>query len=246
MLEKIAAAGPPKEELEAEEKKNLGNAAIAQKDYNGAIQLYTEAIQLSPTGPNSHVYYSNRAAAYCHLKKFDKAVSDCEDAIQLQPDYVKAHTRLCQCLYFDKKWEECIDAAEKALVLEPDNKSNLDLLAKAKAELNKANGVGMPGRGGGGGMPGGLPPNLAGLMNNPMMQQAMSQMGGAEGLANMMKDPAMMQMAQEMMKNPAAMQQAMAMLGGGGGGMPDLSALGLGGAPSSSSKKKGPFKGFEE
>ena len=51
--------------------------------------------------------------------------------------------------------------------------------------------------------------------------------GGAGGLAGLMRNPAMMQMAQQMMQNPAMMQQAMSMLGGGGGGggAPDLSAL---------------------
>lgn len=37
---------------------------------------------------------------------------------------------------------------------------------------------------------------------------------GQEGVANLMKDPQMMAMAQKMMQNPAALQQAMSMLGG--------------------------------
>ena len=52
----------------------------------------------------------------------------------------------------------------------------------------------------GAGMPGGMPPNMAGMMNNPaMMQQAQE----------MMKNPDMMKMAQQMMQN------MFGMLGGG-------------------------------
>ena len=58
---------------EAEDAKNLGNAAIKKQDYKSAITHYTKALQLSPSGPNSHIYYSNRAAAYSHLSKFSQA-----------------------------------------------------------------------------------------------------------------------------------------------------------------------------
>ena len=244
-------------EHQAEEKKKLGNDALEKKDYNAAVTLYTEAIELSPDGPNTHIYHSNRAAAYSFLKKFDAAIDDCEASILLKPDYLKAHTRLAQCAFFSGKYEICIDASEKALQLEPDNSSARDLLNKARSKLaggsSSSSGAGgsdlssladMLGKGGND-----LPPQLAGMMGNPMMKQAMDQVGGQQGLANLMRDPAMMKMAQEMMKNPAMMQQAMSMMnggGGGGGGMPDLSALaGMMGDASSSSSKKGPFKGFE-
>lgn len=57
-------------EKQAEELKVQGNAAINSKKYLEAAVFYTKALKLSPDGPNSHVYYSNRAAAYCHLNKY--------------------------------------------------------------------------------------------------------------------------------------------------------------------------------
>lgn len=257
-------------EQQAEEKKKLGNDALEKKDYSAAVTLYTEAIELSSEGPNTHIYHSNRAAAYSFMKKFDAAIDDCEASILLKPDYIKAHTRLAQCAFFSGKYDICIDASEKALQLEPDNSSARDLLNKAKAKLaggsSSSSGAGggsdlsalgdMFGKGGND-----LPPQLAGTMNNPMMKNAMDQIGGPGGIANLMKDPAMMQMAQNMMKDPQAMQRMMGMMGGnnGGGGMPDMSSLaammggdsGLGGAGSSSSgagsssSGKKAFKGFE-
>eukprot|EP01038_Epipyxis_sp_PR26KG_P007443 gene7443-10141_t len=274
--EKAASLGPTPEEIQqqAEELKVKGNALINAKDYDGAIKYYTEAIELSKDGPNSHVYYSNRAAAYCYVNKHQEAIDDCHKCIELSPDYSKAYSRLGLANFFLKRYEEAVEAYERAVELEPDNKGNRDSLQQARNKLKKnKNAVAstpsnsadaMPDlsalaglMGGGGG--GGVPPGLGGMMNNPAMKQAMDKVGGTAGLANLMKDPQMMAMAQQMMKDPAMMQQAMSMLGGGGGagGLPDLGALsgmlgGAGdtassGAPSSSSKGgKKPFKGFEE
>jgi small glutamine-rich tetratricopeptide repeat-containing protein alpha len=100
--EKAASAGPSEAEILklAEEKKGLGNVAISGKDYEGAIQYYSEALELSPEGVNSHIYYCNRAAAHCHLNNYIEAVDDCNASIALKPDYVKSHSRLGLANYF--------------------------------------------------------------------------------------------------------------------------------------------------
>jgi small glutamine-rich tetratricopeptide repeat-containing protein alpha len=183
----------------------------------------------------------------------------------LSPAYAKAYSRLGLSSFFLGRYEESVDAYERAVELEPDNKQSQDSLKSARNKLKKANKVahpdapssaaeGMPDlsslMGSGGGMP-----DMSHLLSNPKYKDAYDKAGGASGIANLMKDPKMMAMAQEMMKNPAMMQQAMQMMGGGGGGgggMPDMSALmnmmGGGGAaaPSSSSGTGKKFKGFEE
>lgn len=112
-----------KEENEkaAEEKKVQGNTAMSAKDYTGAIHYYTEAIELSQTGPNSHIYYSNRAAAYCHVQDYGEAVADCEESIKLSPDYVKAISRLGLANFFLENFDASVKAYERAVELEPDN-----------------------------------------------------------------------------------------------------------------------------
>ena len=47
-----------------------------------------------------------------------------------------------------------------------------------------------------------MPAGLDGMMNNPAMREAMAKVGGADGLADLMKNPQMMAMAQKMMKDP--------------------------------------------
>lgn len=257
--QKVLPSGPSKAELEAqaEEEKIKGNTAINSKDYVGAIKHYTEALNLSGEGPNSHVYLCNRAAAYCHTNEYQKAVDDCLSSIALSPDYVKAYSRLGLAYYFLEKFQDAVDAYERAVEIEPDNKAIQDSLRQARNKVKKQAAKASVAPAAGGDIPG-----LAGLMGNPNMKRALDQMGGPAGLSSLMKDPQMMAMAQQMMKDPKMMQQAMSMLGGGGGdGMPDLSALsgmlggmgGMGGAtppssssaPSSSSGKK-QFRGFEE
>ena len=76
-----AAANAAKEE---------GNSMYKDKDYDGALRLYTRAIQLEPT---NHTFYSNRAATYLALKQYRKAIADCEKALELKPLFVKAHLR---------------------------------------------------------------------------------------------------------------------------------------------------------
>lgn len=82
------------DEKKAEEVKGEGNKLLLAKDYEGAERCYTEALELSPAGPNSHVYLCNRAAALCYLGRNDDAVVDCQEAIDLNPSYAKAYTRL--------------------------------------------------------------------------------------------------------------------------------------------------------
>ncbi len=254
----IVEASKEEKETQAEAKKGEGNVAISAKDYLTAVQCYTRAIEISPNGPNTHVYYSNRAAAYCYLNQHDLSVEDCESAISLKKDYTKAYSRLGLSNFHLGRYEEAVLAYEKLVELEPTNKSHQEELRKAKKKLEKSSApsssssstapdlsamAGLMGGGGGGNA------GLDAILKNPKMKNAFDKMGGMEGLSSLMKDPSMMAMAQNMMKNPAMMQQAMSMMGGGGGDLPDLSSLaGDLGDNSSSSKKGGkkPFTGFDD
>jgi len=74
----------------AEALKMKGNALMSQKLYDSAIEQYTEAIKLDA----NPVYYSNRAAAWGGLGEHGKAVEDAEKAIELDPKFSKAYSRL--------------------------------------------------------------------------------------------------------------------------------------------------------
>lgn len=110
---------------EAERMKLLGNKHMANCEYAAAYTAYSHALQLSPVGPSSHVFLSNRAAALLSLKKYESAVTDAKRAVALAPTFGKAHgtgqwtfcrmvshnccaARLGQALYFLRRYDEAI------------------------------------------------------------------------------------------------------------------------------------------
>lgn len=60
--------------------KGEGNKLFGQKKYQPAVEKYGIAIEYDPTDP---VFYTNRAACYTELKKYDEAISDCKMAVAL-------------------------------------------------------------------------------------------------------------------------------------------------------------------
>jgi tetratricopeptide (TPR) repeat protein len=72
--------------------KEQGNAAVAAKDYAGAVGLYTQALALlsepsssldSDSTEQRAVLFSNRAQALLRLERFEDAEADCSEAISL-------------------------------------------------------------------------------------------------------------------------------------------------------------------
>eukprot|EP00984_Skeletonema_dohrnii_P002699 scaffold937_cov81-Skeletonema_dohrnii-CCMP3373.AAC.2 len=120
---------------QADEYKDSGNAFMKDKNFEEALYEYNLAIEISADGPNSHIYYSNRAAAYCYLGQYSEAADDCLSSIELNDSYEKAFSRYGLSLYFLGDYEGSIDAYRKSLELAPDNKASLSYLAKAKARL---------------------------------------------------------------------------------------------------------------
>jgi tetratricopeptide (TPR) repeat protein len=142
LSKKIDSFGPkspsrsnPADLDEAETLKALGNAYMQKKDYEAAADVYTQALKLSPSGPSSHVYFSNRAAALLSMKKFSDAIMDSERALALKPNYSKAHARLGLAHYLLGDYRQAMEAYSVALKYEPNNKSSKSYLEKAARRL---------------------------------------------------------------------------------------------------------------
>lgn len=88
----VAPVSPSAEDKAAAEKyKQEGNALMSSKQYDKAINAYTEATKLDPSNP---VYYSNRAAAHSSKSDHLTAAVDAEKAIELDPKFTKGYSRL--------------------------------------------------------------------------------------------------------------------------------------------------------
>lgn len=99
--------------------KEKGNAAYKGKQWNKAVNYYSEAIKLN--GKNA-TYYSNRAAAYLQLGCFQKAEEDCNRAISLDKKNVKAYLRRGTSRESLLFYKDAAQDFKHALVLEPQNK----------------------------------------------------------------------------------------------------------------------------
>lgn len=75
----------------AEKHKATGNSHMSGKQYDAAIESYTEAIKFDSTNA---VYYSNRAAAYSSKMDHSSAVDDANRALEADPSFVRAYHRL--------------------------------------------------------------------------------------------------------------------------------------------------------
>jgi len=200
----------------AEALKAKGNALMSQKLYDSAIEQYTDAIKLD----SNPVYYSNRAAAWGGLGEHGKAVEDAEKAIELDPKFSKAYSRLgyvesyarnsrldvltsSHAHFSNGDYQSAVDAYEAGLKLDPSNPNMKAALSTAKSRVSESSSVAdrEPSAGGGG-------PDLASMMRGMGGGGAGGGGGGAGGMPDL-----------------AGLASMMGGLGGGGGGMPDLASL---------------------
>ncbi|XP_042418029.1 outer envelope protein 64, chloroplastic-like isoform X1 [Zingiber officinale] len=116
-------------EESAEIAKEKGNAAYKDKQWQKAINLYTDAIQLNE---KSATYHSNRAAAYLELGSYLQAEADCTAAINLDKKNVKAYLRRGTAREMLGYYKEAIEDFKYALVLEPTNKTATNAVNRLK------------------------------------------------------------------------------------------------------------------
>lgn len=109
-------------------KKKEGNEAFKACNYQQAAVYYTEALNLDGT---QHTLYSNRAACFLKLGRYDQAHEDALECTRLAPTFAKGHFRLALALQAQDKPGEACTAFNRVLDLEPANK-------EAAAGLNMA------------------------------------------------------------------------------------------------------------
>lgn len=220
---------------QAEALKSKGNAAMAQKDYASAIDLYTQALALHP---GNAVFLSNRAAAHSAARDHESAKADAEAAVAVDPTYTKAWSRLGLARFALGDARGSMEAYQKGIEYEGNGgseamkkgyetaKRRVEELesqeqedgsrgaggAGAGASPSLADLAGMFGGGGAGrGAGGGGMPDFASIMNNPMFaSMAQNLMSNPEMMNNLMSNPRLREMANQF---------------GSGGGMPDIGSL---------------------
>lgn len=91
------------EEL-AKQYKTDGNELFKQKKFSEAIASYTKGLdyldkELDETAELKSTLFSNRAACYVMMKKYQNAVDDCKQALRINPKNARARQRMEESLY---------------------------------------------------------------------------------------------------------------------------------------------------
>lgn len=176
----------------SEQEKLKGNECFKKGQWADAVKFYSEAIQRNPKDPK---IYSNRAACYTKLNAFDLTIKDCDTAIKMDPNFVKAYLRKANVLKAMGQAKNAMDVYNKAMELDP----NSDEAKNGYRDCA----IRMQSGGGGGKDPEEVRQNA---MNNPEVQQIMGDPAMRMILEQMQTDP---KAVQEHMKNPAIMEKIM-------------------------------------
>jgi tetratricopeptide (TPR) repeat protein len=110
-----------------------------QKDYEGAIQSYGKAIQLSTTAggrvDDLKVMYNNRAASFQQVGNLPSAEADCNKAIAMDNKYMKARKRRATIrTELGKQEEALVDFYAVCLMQMGKDANNPDMEVNAKIE----------------------------------------------------------------------------------------------------------------
>uniref|UniRef100_A0A8C5PGY9 DnaJ heat shock protein family (Hsp40) member C7 n=1 Tax=Leptobrachium leishanense TaxID=445787 RepID=A0A8C5PGY9_9ANUR len=119
-------------------KKDEGNQAFKDGNYELAYKLYSEALCIDPNNIKTNAkLYCNRGTVNAKLKKLDEAIEDCTNAIKLDDTYIKAYMRRAHCYTDTEQYEEAVRDYEKVYQTES-TKEHKQLLKNAQLELKKS------------------------------------------------------------------------------------------------------------
>ncbi|XP_022045045.1 RNA polymerase II-associated protein 3 [Acanthochromis polyacanthus] len=113
--------------------KEKGNKFFKDGKYDEAIECYTRGMGADPYNP---VLPTNRATSFFRLKKYAVAESDCNLAIALDGNYVKAFARRGAARVALKKYESALEDYETVLKLDPGNVEAQNEIKKIKEETS--------------------------------------------------------------------------------------------------------------
>jgi len=106
---------------EAEELKEKGNQQFRLGEFRESAITYTVALRTCPISypMDRSVLYSNRAASKMKLGLSKSAIEDCNQALELNPNYIRAYWRRAQLLEETDKLDEALEDCKKILELDP-------------------------------------------------------------------------------------------------------------------------------
>ncbi|XP_027921934.1 inactive TPR repeat-containing thioredoxin TTL3 [Vigna unguiculata] len=109
-----------------------GNELFKASNFSEACAAYEEGLE---NDPYNSVLLCNRAACRSKLGQFEKAVEDCNAALNLRPSYSRARLRRADCNAKLKRWEASIQDYEILVKETPEDEGIKRSLMEAKEHL---------------------------------------------------------------------------------------------------------------
>ncbi|KAG2410506.1 hypothetical protein LR48_Vigan01g025400 [Vigna angularis] len=109
-----------------------GNELFKASNFSEACVAYDEGLE---NDPYNSVLLCNRAACRSKLGQFEKAVEDCNAALNLRPSYMRARLRRADCNAKLKRWEASVQDYEILVKESPEDEGIRTSLMEVKEHL---------------------------------------------------------------------------------------------------------------
>ncbi|KAL2018895.1 hypothetical protein VTK56DRAFT_10262 [Thermocarpiscus australiensis] len=122
-----------------ERMKEEGNSQYKAGRWQAALDTYTAALEVDPSnkGTNSKIL-QNRALCRIKLKQYEDAIADCDRAVSLDPQYIKARKTKANALGLAEKWEAAVREWKAIQELDPEDRTIAKEVRRAELELKKS------------------------------------------------------------------------------------------------------------
>ncbi|KAI3462057.1 hypothetical protein Pfo_018720 [Paulownia fortunei] len=114
-----------------------GNELFKAARYPEASIAYGEGLNHDPYNA---ILLCNRAACRSKLNQYEKAIEDCNAALNVRPAYSKARLRRADCYAKMENWRSCVQDCEVLIRENPDDEEVGQMLKEAKAQLKQHQG----------------------------------------------------------------------------------------------------------
>ncbi|PIN18941.1 Kinesin light chain [Handroanthus impetiginosus] len=112
-----------------------GNELFKTGRYNEACVAYGEGLNHDPYNA---LLLCNRAACRSKLNQYEKAIEDCNAALNVRPGYTKARLRRADCYAKMGNWKASAEDCEVLIRESPDDQEVGQMLKEAKGRLNQS------------------------------------------------------------------------------------------------------------
>lgn len=181
---KKADATAYQDDDKAEEAKQRGNEFFRAKDWAKAVEAYEDAVKRAP---KNAAIRNNLSAALCKILDFSGAKRQIDEALEIDPKYVKAWARKGDIEFMVKDFHKSMDSYKKGLEVDPENAACREGLRKVQTQISHGRSQ---------------------MTEEDKKRQASQAMEDPE-IQAIVTDPLMQQLLQDMQQNPASAQSAM-------------------------------------